>query len=131
MVRHSETYSIELVHSDRGIIDRLKRVPEILPKATDITTFDVMRDLECVFREMADSLGNMQIVRKRQIHYWCCRCNAYIGCKEIPLVVESFRIPDAGIMTNTHRTVNTEHYLCDACGEQTSFTVQDKVFTTY
>ncbi len=131
MVTKQETYSIELV-DHMPARDDLVRLPAIKHKVEGIIDFEILRDFIYGFKNMASTL-DMKVVMKRQLYMWCAHCNAYIGMKELDLIIE--RHPRYDKETDLSQacmmTIHAEHYDCKACGSTTSYQVDEKIYTTY
>ncbi len=130
MAIKQETYSIELV-DHMPARDDLVGLPAIKHKVEGIIDFEILLDFIYGFQSMASTL-DMKVVMKRQIYLWCVQCRAYIGMKEIGLIIE--RHPPYDVKTSDDlgmMTIHVEHYDCKACGCTTSCTIEEKLYTVY
>jgi hypothetical protein len=124
-IRANETYSIKVIVEKR---DELTRFPNITPRATDITSLDVLRDLRLLFDQMAMKFGG-RVEITRTLHFWCCRCHAYLGSRDILFCEERYCISHGLMESSLTTDLFSFTHECVACGEMTAVQYYPVLYT--
>jgi hypothetical protein len=124
--RKSETYNIKIL-SD--IHEDLTPAPEVLPQVTGITSHEILRDMMHSFQHMAKELTGKLYV-SRTLYFWCDRCDAYIGSREVEYIARKFQYYRE-VTPSMTVACETETHKCPTCKEISSFNFQPVMYLLY